>query len=77
MDSILNFFNKEKINIILKNKEIFKIIFIFFVCVFLIRLLCSLEGSEFEQPASLFAYHLIGLHNSIMYYVILILSLVY
>lgn len=32
---------------------------------------------DFQQPVALYAYHLVALHNSIMYYVFVILVLVY
>lgn len=50
---------------------------------FLIYVLVSIRYNsieyvyDFQQAAALYAYHLVALHNSIMYYVFIILVLVY
>jgi len=73
-----NLGEKILINIIDKLKGFIKIFFYLLLIWFILKLVCHLEWiTGFEQPVSLFAYHLIALHNSIMYYVIIILSLVY
>jgi len=78
LKSILNKLNE----IFLFQKNLLKYLIIPFFFLFIYILLIIRSNSieyvyDFQQAAALYAYHLVALHNSIMYYVFIILVLVY
>jgi hypothetical protein len=60
---------------------IISILYFYFIIIYILNFFLKLNFflffMNFKEPVSTFAYNLISLHHDIMWYVILILSLVY